>query len=469
MIQRTETAKPNRESDVISEDSSIQNNLWNLVKLGDVVKINPQRKLAKAKQAFHIAMRDIEVHRREIGSYSYKEFSGSGTRFQNGDTLLARITPCLENGKTAYVDCLKPNQIGHGSTEFIVLSGIEGKTDNLFVYYLARDPSFRTFAIHLMQGSTGRQRVMANSINSFEFALPPIKEQRRIAHILGTLDDKIELNRQMNETLEAIARAIFKSWFVNFDPVKAKMEGKKPIGMDAETAALFPSAFQDSPLGQIPRGWTVEKIGNLVEIVKGRSYRSIELKESDVALVTLKSIRRGGGYRPDGLKPYVGKYNPEQVITPGELVVSYTDVTQEAEVVGKPAIVRGDENIKTLVASLDLGIIRPLESNVSVWFLYCLFRERRFQSHIYGYAGGTTVLHLSKDGVPSYQFALPPEKIRYLFDLIVEPLFAKIEANENESRTLTQTRDVLLPKLLSGQIRVDDADEILEVKDGEKS
>ena len=313
-----------------------------------------------------------------------------------------------------------------------------------------------------MQGSTGRQRVMADSLRSFEFSLPSIEEQRRIAYILGTLDEKIELNRQMNEMLEAMARAIFKSWFVDFDPVKAKMEGRKPAGMDTETANLFPSAFQDSTLGKIPHGWAEEKIGNLVEIVKGRSYRSSDLEESDTALVTLKSIMRGGGYRPDGLKPYTGKYNPQQIIIPGELVVSYTDVTQEAEVVGKPAIVRGDEKYQTLVASLDLGIIRPLESNVSLWFLYCLFRERHFQSHIYGYATGTTVLHLSKDGVPSYQFALPPEKIRCLFDSIAKPLFAKIESNENESRTLTKIRDTLLPKLLSGEIRVDDVDEILE-------
>ena len=142
--------------------------------------------------------------------------------------------------------------------------------------------------------------------------------------------------------------------------------------------------------------------------------------------------------------------------------MAYTDLTQEAEILGKPAIVRGDEKYQTLVPSLHLRIIRPLESTISVRFLYCLFQERHFQSHIYGYATGTTVLGLSKDGVPSYKFALPPEKIRCLFDLIVEPLFAKIESNENESRTLAQTRDTLLPKLLSRGIRVSDADRILE-------
>ena len=278
--------------------------------------------------------------------------------------------------------------------------------------------------------------------------------QHAIAHILGSLDDKIELNRLMNETLEAMARAIFKSWFVDFDPVRAKMEGRKLVGMDADAAALFPSAFQGSPLGEIPEGWKVERIGNLVEIVKGRSYKSSELTESDTALVTLKSILRGGGYRPDGLKSYTGKYKPEQIITPGELVVSYTDVTQQAEVIGKSAIVQSSTEYETLVASLDLGIIRPLEPTVSVWFLYCLFRSHAFQAHINGYTTGTTVLHLSKDGVPSYQFALPTDAVLRRFNSIVNPLFARIEANENNSNILAQIRDVLLPKLLSGEVCV---------------
>ena len=395
-----------------------------------------------------------------IASKSYDSWMNRGLP-EPGDVVMTTEAPLGEIGQ------INNGKVALGQR----LITLRGKPDVLNNTYLkfAMQAAFVQNQLNARSTGTTVLGISQRELRNVEIPLPPLQEQRRIARILGTLDDKIEINRQMNEALEATARAIFKSWFVNFNPVKAKMEGKRPVGMDTETAALFPSAFQDSPFGRIPQGWAAEKIGNLVEIVKGRSYRSIELKESDVALVTLKSIMRGGGYRPDGLKPYTGKYNPEQVITPGELVVSYTDVTQEAEVVGKPAIVRGDENYPTLVASLDLGIIRPLESTVSIWFLYCLFRERRFQSHIYGYADGTTVLHLNKDGVPSYQFALPPEKIRCLFDSVAKPLFAKIESNENESRTLAQTRDTLLPKLLSGEIRVDHAAKILEVKDGGKS
>ena len=388
-----------------------------------------------------------------VGQGIASDVKSTKSRFKQGDILFGKLRCYFRKVVRVPFD-------GICSTDIWVTRAKEG-VDQGFLYYCMASQSFVDFADSGSEG-TRMPRVQWEWVSRHKIPLPPLPEQRRIAHILSTLDEKIELNRQMNEMLEAMARAIFKSWFVDFDPVKAKMEGRKPSCMDTETAALFPSAFQESSLGKIPQGWEVEKIGNLVEIVKGRSYRSSDLEESDTALVTLKSIMRGGGYRPDGLKPYTGKYNPQQIIIPGELVVSYTDVTQEAEVVGKPAIVRGDEKYQTLVASLDLGIIRPLESNVSLWFLYCLFRERHFQSHIYGYATGTTVLHLSKDGVPRYQFALPPEKIRCLFNSIAKPLFAKIESNENESRTLTKIRDTLLPKLLSGEIRVGDADEILE-------
>ena len=385
-----------------------------------------------------------------VGQGVASDVKSTKSRFKQGDILFGKL-------RCYFRKVIRVPFDGICSTDIWVTRAKEG-VDQGFLYYCMASQSFVDFADSGSEG-TRMPRAQWEWVSRYKISLPTLQEQRRIAHILGTLDDKIELNRQMNETLEATARAIFKSWFVDFDPVKAKMEGRIPACMDAETAALFPSAFQDSPMGKIPYGWEIEKVGDLVKIVKGRSYRSIELKESDVALVSIKSIMRGGGYRPDNLRPYTGKYNPEQVITPGELVIAYTDLTQEAEILGKPAIVHRDENYKTLVPSLHLRIIRPLESTVSVRFLYCLFRERHFQSHIYGFATGTTVLGLSKDGVPSYQFVLPPEEIRSLFDSIAEPIFAKIESNENESRTLAQTRDTLLPKLLSGEVQVKQIEE----------
>ena len=455
VIQGAEPVKTNEESVATLKNSSIKNKRWNLVKLGDVVKINPQRKLTKTKEAFHAAMRDIEVYRREISSHSYKEFRGSGTRFQNGDTLLARITPCLENGKTVYVNCLKPDQVGHGSTEFIVLSGIEGKTDNLFVYYLARNPILRAFAIHSMQGSTGRQRVMADSLRSFEFSLPPIKEQRRIAHILGTFDEKIELNRQMNEMLEAMARAIFKSWFVDFDPVKAKMEGRKPAGMDTETAALFPSAFQDSPLGEIPKGW---KVGTLGEIAKNirRSVKASEIDSSECFIGLEHMPRRNIALSQWQIDAEIAsnKYRFRK----GEIL--FGKLNPHFHKVGIAPI--------DGVCSTDILVIQPIEVG---WFgvVLGLVSSDNFVAYTTACSKGTTLPRTNWNDMSRYEIALPKVEIAQKYTEFIRPIIKRIIKNIHQSRTLSQIRDTLLPKLLSGEIRVDDADEILEVKDGEKS
>jgi len=297
-----------------------------------------------------------------------------------------------------------------------------------------------------------------NSLNcgdipQFELPIPPLTTQQAIARILSSLDDKIELNRQMNETLEAMARAIFQSWFVDFDPVRAKAEGDDN-GLPPEIAALFPDSFEVVVGRAVPNGWGIETLGNVAEMTTGRSYTSDELQESTTALVTLKSFQRGGGYRQDGLKPFTGSYKPEQVIQPGELVISFTDVTQAAEVIGKPALVSANPVFQTLVASLDVGIIRPKDERVNVPFLYLLLRNDDYQSHIYGYCSGTTVLHLNKSGVPKYEFICPDPEVMKRFLTFSKPIFDEIENNIQQSRTLAQIRDALLPKLMSGELQV---------------
>ena len=306
-----------------------------------------------------------------------------------------------------------------------------------------------------------------DALADFKFRLPPIKEQRAIAHILGTLDDKIELNRKQNETLEAMARALFKAWFVDFEPVRAKIEGRwqrgqSLPGLPAHLYDIFPDRLVDSELGEIPEGWRVGTLGELIDTIKGRSYKSEELVESDTALVTLKSFARGGGYRPDGLKSFAGTYKPEQVVQPGELVIACTDVTQAAEVIGRPAIVRGTGVYRKLVASLDTLIVRPRGSSMTRSFLYFLGGTEAFVAHTFAHTTGTTVLHLAKEAVPSFMFAQPSTQLVKQFDALASPALGRIQALEEESATLAQLRDTLLPKLISGELRVKDAEAFLK-------
>jgi len=297
-----------------------------------------------------------------------------------------------------------------------------------------------------------------------QFLIPRNKNSEdQIAHILSTLDNKRELNRKMNQTLEEMAQVLFKSWFVNFDPIHAKAGCKsdeeleataQELGISKEVLELFPSEFVESEIGMIPEGWSYDSLSNHISVTKGKSYKSSELEESTTALVTLKSFLRGGGYRTDGIKPYTGKYKEEQIVEPGELIMAYTDVTQAADVIGKPAIVLKDETIDTLVASLDVGIVRVTSQAVNLMYLYQLFKTRRFQGYILGHTSGTTVLHLAKGWFDSYRVLLPQQELMDAFDKIVTPLFTQIQLNIEQERSLQKIRDTLLPKLLSGELDV---------------
>jgi len=311
------------------------------------------------------------------------------------------------------------------------------------------------------------QSVQANfslgELRQAKFPLPSLKTQREVLAVLAPIDDRITLLRETNATLEAIAQALFKSWFVDFDPVRAKMEGRAPEGMDEATAALFPDSFEESELGLVPRGWKTARVADIAEVVKGKSYSSKNLVESHhTALVTLKSFERGGGFRMDGFKPYSGAYKPAQIVMAGDLILAYTDVTQAAELIGKPAIVVGVDEFQTLVASLDVGIIRPNEVVCGKQFLYGLFRTDAFQAHTLAHTSGTTVLHLAKDGVGSYVFPLPNVQLVHSFEEIASAIGERKQTNSDAIRTLTTLRDTLLPRLISGTLRLPEAHAELE-------
>lgn len=333
-----------------------------------------------------------------------------------------------------------------------VIRAKKGRVDPLYLHY-----AFKVLSKPLSSLASGSARgfVKRDDFRRMKIRLPELQSQKNISLLLGEIDDHITLLRETNQTLEAIAQAIFKSWFVDFDPVRAKIEGLEPEGMDANTAALFPDTVEESELGVVPRGWAVTSVRDVAEIVKGNSYSSKELAyEHTTALVTLKSFERGGGFRMDGFKPYIGVYKPSQVVSAGDLIVAYTDVTQAAELIGKPAIVVSVDEYDTLVASLDVGIVRPDTKKCGRQFLYGLFKTYSFQSHTFAHTSGTTVLHLSKDGVGSYSFALPPIELVQKFEEIASAIAERNQINADEIRTLGALRDTLLPRLISGQLPI---------------
>src|SRR5690554_621756 len=212
------------------------------IKITDFVEFNPKRNLKKGSITPFVDMAALSVDGRDVTEIGEREFKGSGSKFANGDTLFARITPCLENGKTAKVSGLPEKVVASGSTEFIVMAAKEPEYDEDYVYYLARLPEFRAYAQARMEGTSGRQRVPWQSLAGFTFDFPGKEARKVIGRVLKVFDDKIELNRQTNQTLEQMAQAIFKSWFVDFEPTRAKIIAKAQ-GADPATQELAAQAI----------------------------------------------------------------------------------------------------------------------------------------------------------------------------------------------------------------------------------
>lgn len=277
---------------------------------------------------------------------------------------------------------------------FVQIKGVSGQTD-MAEYVSLRD-----------------QRNM-------HLTLPPLPEQRAIAHILGTLDDKIELNRRMNQTLEEMARSLFKSWFVDFDPVLAKATLKQPDAppsqgrsdwsverarayldrMDSNIAALFPDSFVNSEFGPIPEGWEVKALGECVEVERGLSYKGSGLSLSGVPMHNLNSIFEGGGYKNDGIKYYSGDYQARHVAEPGDVIVANTEQGHNRLLIGFSAIVPkyfGDHGL----FSHHIYRVRPKGSVAGAPDFVCrLLNTLAIHDTVSGYATGTTVNMLPVDAL----------------------------------------------------------------------
>jgi type I restriction enzyme S subunit len=292
------------------------------------------------------------------------------------------------------------------------------------------------------------------------FSLP---EQKSIAHILGTLDDKIELNRKTNETLEAMAKALFKSWFVDFDPVRAKAEGR-PTGLPADISGLFPDSFEDSELGEIPSGWEMETLGEILDVDKGVSYKGDFLSDTEgLPMVNLGCFAGGGAFRAEKMKFYAGEYRERHLASAGDLLVANTDMTQNRIILGAPIIVppwRGRD--KFLFSHHTFAIRFRRSKSTFARFIYFTLLKPSFRQVAAGHATGTTVLALPKDGITDYLTVIPPAGLLNVFAAKVEALYQKCQALTEQSELLAKIRDALLPKLISGEIRIPDAERMFE-------
>lgn len=280
--------------------------------------------------------------------------------------------------------------------------------------------------------------------------MPPIEEQIRISELLGTLDDRITLLRETNATLEAIAQALFKSWFVDFDPVHAKAEGRQPEGMDAATAALFPGSFEESELGLVPKGWPVKPIGDAVECLGGGTPDTKEhtyWEPAEHAWTTPKDL--------SGLQSPVLLRTERQLSSLGLAKVSSGLLPARTLLLSSRAPI-GYLAIAQMPVAVNQGYIAmPPGGELSP--LYLMFWCRHNMEGIKGRANGSTFMEISKKVFRPIPAVVPSTEVLDVFSDIAEPLLERLVENERQAQTLTQLRDTLLPRLISGQLRLSGA------------
>lgn len=384
-------------------------NNWKEYRFSDFVDINPTVKLSKEEKISFVEMKDLNDGKRYCFPSQEKELSG-GSKFKEGDTLFARITPCLENGKICQVKGLKNGQ-GFGSTEFHVFRGKENISNSDFVYYLSRWDDVRSHAEINLDGTSGRQRVPKEAFNDLILTLPPLPEQRAIASVLSSLDDKIDLLHRQNATLEKMAETLFRQWFV--EEAKEEWE-EKPI-----------SFFGNVICGKTPPKLEKTYFGGLIPFIK------IPDMHGKVFVFETEDSLTENGKRSQNNK----------TLPPFSISVSCIAT------VGLVTL-----NAYEAQTNQQINSIIPYKEEYR-YYLYLYMKSLYDELHNMA-SGGTATLNLNTGNFSKIGLPYPSQNRLDKFHSRVEILFDKIYSNSKQIRTLTSLRDTLLPKLMSGEVKI---------------
>lgn len=369
-------------------------------KLSEIALFNPTETLKKGTLAKKVGMDKLQPFCRDIPDYEIAEFSG-GMKFRNGDTIMARITPCLENGKTAKVNILDTEEVGFGSTEYIVFRAIDGVTDEDYLYYLVCSPIVRDIAIKSMVGSSGRQRVQTDVVKGIEVELPTLDEQRKIGSLLKILDDKIAVNNEINENLEQQAQSLFIEMF------------------DSKESNF----------------WKQGVLSDIAEITMGQSPSGNSYNENGQGTVFFQG-RAEFGFRFPTIRLFTSE--PKRIAQKNDTLMS----------VRAPV---GDLNVAHEECCIGRGLAAiHSKDNHQSFVHYTMFSLQRELDVFNG--EGTVFGSINRNALNSMPIRVPPIDLMDKFENIASPIDKLIRTNFDKNCHLQAIRDSILPKLMAGEI-----------------
>lgn len=380
---------------------------WVMKKLKDIADFNPRESLAKGVVAKKVAMDKLQPFCRDIPGYELEPFSG-GTKFRNGDTIMARITPCLENGKTAKVAVLDDGEVGFGSTEYIVFRAKDG-VDEDFIYYLVCSPIVREPAIKSMVGSSGRQRVQTDVVQNLEIMVPDYEDQKRISGLLKSLDDKIAANTEVNKNLLEQAQSIFTQEFLMFD--------------------------------RIPDGWQESSLLGIADYLNGLAMQKYRPKDDEQGLPVLKikELRQGTcDFNSELCSPSI---KPEYIVHDGDVIFSWSGSLLVDLWCGG-------------TCGLNQHLFKVTSSTYDKWFYYAWTNHHLQKFAAIAADMATTMGHIKREELSKAEVLIPSQSDYDRIGGLLAPLYDLVIANRIENRKLASLRDELLPQLMSGQLDV---------------
>ncbi len=395
-------------------------NNWKEIELGKAIQFNPPERIAKGKIAKKIPMDRLIAYEKKIKGFELAEFS-AGPKFRNGDTLVAKITPCLENGKTAQVDILDENEVAFGSSEFIVLRQNEN-TINDFIFYLAKSPTFRKRAIGCMEGTSGRKRVNEGALKLQVLPIPNKATQKKIASVLSSLDSKIELNNRINAELEAMAKTLYDYWFVQFDFPDQK-------GKPYKTSS-GKMIWNEELKREVPEGWGASYVGDLLS--------------SEISTEKIPS----SGILDKGKIPVIDQST--------DYIAGFTNEQNSIINTKEPRIVFGDHT--RILKLINFDFARGADGTQVL-----LSNNKRMPQHLFYHT--LLKIDLSNYGYARHfkflkgtRILLPNEAIAQQFDEAIQKNHFMIRDNIFQNQKLSELRDWLLPMLMNGQVKVEDVE-----------
>ena len=383
---------------------------WTTKKLSEIADINPRESIGKGVVAKKVPMDKLQPFCRDVPEFVLEEYKG-GTKFKNNDTIMARITPCLENGKIAKVSILNNDEIGFGSTEYIVFRAIDGVSDADFLYYLICSPLVRNPAIKSMVGSSGRQRVQTDVVANLDIELPPIEEQRKIGGLLRTFDDKIKLNNEINNNLEQQAQAIFSNEFLTLET--------------------------------LPDGWKQASLIDIADYLNGlamQKYRPTA-NETGIRVLKIKELRQG--CCDDNSELCSPSIKSEYIIHDGDVIFSWSGSLLVDFWCGG-------------ICGLNQHLFKVTSNKYDKWFYYAWTKHHLDRFIAVAADKATTMGHIKRDELSKAEVLIPNETDYKRIGAVLQPTYDLIIANRIENKKLAETRDTLLPKLMSGELDVSD-------------